>query len=411
MSHEVYHALDLLAIILVLGIVISRVAGMIKVPDIILFIIAGIIIGPAGLGVVDIPTQSTINGVLLVLGAGYIIFGGGLELKFEFIRKVALSLVLLATLGVLVSATLTGLVAQQILGISFLMALLIGAVLAPTDPAALIPIFSSVKVKDKLVVTGICESGLNDATGAVMVFTLAPLAIAAANGGTVDVSVGAALLNFMKMAGGGVIIGVLVGYVFALLVSTRKIGILTDFASVLTIPAAAGAYLLAETLHTSGFMAVFFAGLAIGNADRFKINIDDRCSHKTEEFILQISFLMRIGIFILLGTHVDFAVMKQYLWPSIAIVAFFMLVARPLTVLSCLPLDRKAQWKFKEMAFMFWVRETGVMPAALVGILMSQGLPQAEIVSSIVFVAILATMLLQATTTEFVARKLGQLVE
>lgn len=411
MSHEVYHALDLLAIILVIGIVISRVAAMIRVPDIILFIIAGIIIGPAGLGVVDIPTQSTVNSVVLVLGAGYIIFGGGLELNFEFIKKVALSLVLLAILGVLVSATLTGLFAQQVLGISFLMALLIGAVLAPTDPAALIPIFNSVKVKDKLVVTGICESALNDATGAVLTFTIAPLVIAAASGGAVDVSVGGAIMNFVKMAGGGLIVGVLVGYAFALLVSTKRFGILTDFASVLTIPAAAGAYLLAEAVHTSGFMAVFFAGLVVGNATTFNINIDEHCKHKTEGFVQEMSLLMRIGIFILLGTHVDFAVMKQYLWPSIAIVAFFMLVARPLTVLSCLPLDRKAQWNFKEMAFMFWVRETGVMPAALVGILMSQGLPQAEIVSSIVFVAILATMLLQATTTEFVARKLGQLVE
>ncbi|MDH4100454.1 MAG: sodium:proton antiporter [Nitrospirota bacterium] len=411
MPHAAIHALALFAVILIIGIFIARIAVLIRVPDIILFIVAGIIVGPEGLGVVTIPSLSTVNNIVLVMGVSYIIFGGAIRLKFVFIRRVAISLVLLATVGVTVSAVLTGLTAQYALGLSFTTALLLGMILAPTDPAALIPVFNSVRVKDKLVVTGISESALNDATGAAMVFALIPVVAAAGSGSSAGISLMPVLINFLKMSFGGLVVGLVVGYLFSLFVSTHKTGILTEFATVLTIPAATGAYLIAETMQFSGFMAVFFAGLAIGNADVMRINIDDRCHHKTEVFIEEISLLLRIGIFILLGSQLNFEIMGRYLWPSIIIVAVFMLVARPVSVLSCLPFDRRAGWKLKEMAFMFWVRETGAMPAALVGLLLSQGVPQAQIISSVVFVAILATMLIQATTTEFVARRLGLTIE
>lgn len=411
MPHEVIHALALFAVILIIGIIIARIAVLIRVPDIILFIVAGILVGPEGLGMVTIPSLSTINNIVLVMGVSYIIFGGAIRLKFVFIRRVALSLVLLATLGVMVSALLTGFTAQHALGISFTTALLLGMILAPTDPAALIPVFNAVKIKDKLVVTGISESALNDATGAAMVFALIPIVVASGTGASADVAFLPVLMNFLRMVAGGLAVGLVVGYLFSLFVSTHKTGILTEFSTVLTIPAATGAYLIAENFQFSGFMAVFFAGLAIGNADVMRINIDDRCHHKTEVFIEEISLLLRIGIFILLGSQVNFEIMGRYLWPSIVIVAVFMLVARPVSVLCCLPFDRRAGWKLREMAFMFWVRETGAMPAALAGLLLSQGIPQAQIVSSVVFVAILATMLIQATTTEFVARRLGLTID
>src|SRR5207245_2330765 len=85
----------------------------------------------------------------------------------------------------------------------------------------------------------------------------------------------------------------------------------------------------------------------------------------------------------------------------------FMFIARPLTVLICTLPDRKAKWKWNEIVFMFWVRETGVIPAALAGMVAGLGVKHHEIISSVTFLAVLLTILFQASTTAFVARKLG----
>jgi len=90
-------------------------------------------------------------------------------------------------------------------------------------------------------------------------------------------------------------------------------------------------------------------------------------------------------------------------------VAVLMFVARPVTVFACALVDRRARWSFKEMLFMCWTRETGVIPAALAGMLVGMKAPGAEMIASVTFVAILMTILIQATTTKWLGAKLGLL--
>src|SRR5512137_1760852 len=123
------------------------------------------------------------------------------------------------------------------------------------------------------------------------------------------------------------------------------------------------------------------------------------------------AFIMRMFIFILLGTQVDFGLMNQYLWAGVAVVTVFMLVARPVTVFLCALPDRRAKWSMKEMLFMCWTRETGVIPGALAGLLMGMGAPEARLIAAVTFIAIQMTILIQATTTKWLAKKLGLLVE
>ena len=123
------------------------------------------------------------------------------------------------------------------------------------------------------------------------------------------------------------------------------------------------------------------------------------------------AFIMRMFIFILLGTQVDFDLMNLYLLNGVAVVIVFMLVARPVTVFLCALPDRRAKWSFKEMLFMCWTRETGVIPGALAGMLVGMKAPGAQIIASVTFIAILMTILIQATTTKWLAKKLGLLVE
>jgi cell volume regulation protein A len=130
---------------------------------------------------------------------------------------------------------------------------------------------------------------------------------------------------------------------------------------------------------------------------------------RLEEFVMTTAFIMRLFIFILLGAQVDFSLMNQYLVGGIAVIAILMLVARPITVFLCALPDRRAQWSFNEMLFMCWTRETGVIPAALAGLLLGMNAPGAQMIASVTFIAILMTILIQAPTTKWLGRRLGLL--
>jgi cell volume regulation protein A len=118
---------------------------------------------------------------------------------------------------------------------------------------------------------------------------------------------------------------------------------------------------------------------------------------------------MRMFIFILLGSQVDFALMQRHLVPGIGVVLALVLIARPAAVLVCALPDRRARWTLNEMLFMCWTRETGVIPAALAGLLLGMHAPGAEIIASVTFIAVLVTILVQAPTTRALARSLGLL--
>jgi len=103
--------------------------------------------------------------------------------------------------------------------------------------------------------------------------------------------------------------------------------------------------------------------------------------------------------------------MNQYLFGGIVVVLIFMLVARPVTVFTCALPDRRARWSLNEMLFMCWTRETGVIPAALAGILLGIKAPGAPMIASVTFIAILMTILIQAPTTRWLGGRLGLLAE
>ena len=127
------------------------------------------------------------------------------------------------------------------------------------------------------------------------------------------------------------------------------------------------------------------------------------------EFIQVTALASRMVIFILLGSQVDFGLVGQYFWPGLGVILVFMLIARPLTVFSCAWPDRIAKWTWKELLCLCWTRETGVIPAALAGLLLGQKVADAKVIASITFLAVAATILVQAPTTRFLAQRLGLL--
>jgi cell volume regulation protein A len=400
------HTLLVVGIILGIGTFSGLLARMARVPDVVVFLLVGMLIGPGMLGLVDIKADSTINQLILIFGSSYILFDGGASVRLKVLKEVWITLVIIATVGVLITAFITGAAAYYFLGVPFIVALLLGTVVASTDPATLVPVFKQIRIKDRVAQTVMSESAFNDAMGAILTFVVLGVAMGAG-----EFSVGEALAELLKESSIGILIGGVLGYLAAVLISHERFGFLLEYAPVVTLMAVIGAYMGADGAHASGFMAVFVFGVMLGNAESLGFKRSREENHELEDFILTTALIMRMFIFILLGTQVDFALMNQYLWAGVGVVVVFMLVARPVTVFLCALPDRRAKWTLKEMLFMCWTRETGVIPGALAGILVGMKAPGAEIIASVTFIAILMTILIQATTTKWLAKKLDLLVE
>jgi cell volume regulation protein A len=393
-------------LILAVGIITALAARKIKVPDIALFLIVGIAIGPAVLGLFDIKSDSALYQIILLFGASYILFDGGASLRFEVLKKVWITIVTLATVGVLVTAVVTAFAAQAVLGVPWIVALLLGAVIASTDPATLVPIFRQISVRDRVAQTVMSESAFNDATGAIMTFGVLAVAM-----GTGDFSVGASLFDLFRQSVVGIVAGGVLGYLAAMLIAHERWAFLADYGPVVTLVVVIGAYFAADGMQASGFMAVFACGIVIGNKDVFGFKMTSAEAQKLDEFVMATAFVMRLFIFVLLGAQIDFHLIGQHWLGGVIIVTIFMLAARPATVfLSALP-DRRAKWTLNEMLFMCWTRETGVIPAALAGLLLGMKAPGSDIIVSVTFIAILMTILIQAPTTRALGKSLGLLDE
>jgi potassium/hydrogen antiporter len=398
------HALLACGLILAIGTLAAFVAQKIGVPDVAVFLLAGIALGPHALGLVDIKASSALSQIIVLFGASYILFDGGASLRLEVLKRVWITIVVIATVGVAITAAITGLAAHYILGLPLIVALLLGTVLASTDPATLIPIFRQIRIRDRVAQTVMSESAFNDAMAAILTFSV--LAVATGSG---KFAFGYALMDFVGQSLFGILAGLVLGLLAGALIAHERWAFLAEYAPVVTLVAVIGAYFGASGLHASGFMAVFVFGIVLGNKETFGFRMEPGEGQKLDEFVLTTSFIMRIFIFILLGAQVDFTLMRQYWLGGAAVVAVLMLVARPITVFVCALPDRRARWDLKEILFMCWTRETGVIPAALAGLLLGLNAPDARLIASVTFVAILMTILIQAPTTRWLAGKLGLL--
>ena len=400
------HTLMSAGLVLAVGTMTGLIAQKLRIPDISVFLLVGMLIGPAGLGLIDIRADSALYQILLLFGASYVLFDGGASLRFGVMKQVWITILVIATFGVLITAAVTCVAAHFILGAPWIVALLLGATLASTDPATLVPIFRQVHIRDRVAQTVMSESAFNDATGAIVTVGV----VAVAMGGS-EFSLTSSLIDLLKQAVVGIVAGAALGYLAALLVAHERWGFLMEYAPVVTLMAVIGAYFSADGLHASGFMAVFVFGMILGNKDAFGFQMEESEAQKLDQYVETTAFIMRLFIFILVGAQVDFGLMGQYLWGGIIVVIVLMLVARPLTVFTCALPDRRAQWSVREMLFMCWTRETGVIPGALAGLLLGMKAPGADIIASVTFVAILMTILIQAPTTKWLGKGLGLLDE
>ena len=179
--------------------------------------------------------------------------------------------------------------------------------MAATDPATLVPIFRQIRIRDRVAQTVMSESAFNDAMAAIVTFGV----LAAATGGA-EFSLVSSLSDLVKQSVIGIVAGIALGYLAALLIAHEKWAFLAEYAPVVTLVAVIGAYFAASGLHASGFMAVFVFGIALGNKEAFGFRMEAGEAQKLDEFVLTTAFIMRLFIFILLGAQVDFALIGRY---------------------------------------------------------------------------------------------------
>ncbi len=339
-----------------------------------------------------------------MFGASYILFDGGASLRFAVMKRVWITIAVFATVGVVITAAITTTAAHFVLGVPWIVAALLGATLAATDPATLVPIFRQVPIRDRVAQLVMSKSAFNDATGAILTFGV--LTIAAGSG---EFSLTWSLIDLLKEAVIGIVAGTVLGYLAALLIAHERWAFFLEYAPLVTIMAVIGAYFAADGLRASGFMAVFVFGVMLGNKEAFGFKMVDDEARKLDQYVETTALIMRLFIFIVLGSQVDFELMNKYLLGGIAVVLIFMFVARPVTVFLCALPDRRARWSRNEMLFMCWTRQTGVIPAALAGILLGAKAPGAQMITSVTSIAILMTILIQAPTTRWLGGRLGLL--
>jgi len=390
-----------LAVMLGAGLVSQLVAELLRLPRMLVLLAAGTLLGPSLAGAIDIPLGAMGAQLILTLGVSFILFHGGLQLSAAVLRPVAIGLGLLAVPGVVLTSIVTGAVAAAAFGLPLSSGLLLGAVLAPTDPAILIPLFERMRLRPKVSQTIIAESAVNDPTGAVLALTLIGVVLSGHH------SLADPVTDFVLDLAISTAFGIAFGVLLSAAVSSRRSGIWRESAAIAVMAVVTGGYFSIGEAGGSGYLGAFLAGFIVGNMDQLGLAMHGHHERDMRVLVATVADVMVMFVFITLGANLPWGDIASNLGPALAVVAALVLVARPLAVLACLLPDRRGRWTRQELLFLAWTRETGVVPAALAGIVVAEGVPRSELVVTTVALAAVLTLGLQSTSKRWLARRLG----
>jgi potassium/hydrogen antiporter len=390
-----------LGVMLGAGLVCQVLADTLRAPRMLFLLVGGVLLGPSGTDAIDVPLDSMGAQLLLTLGVSFILFFGGLQLSTRVLSKVAIGVGLLAVPGVVITALVAGSVAALVFDVPFSTGLLIGAVLAPTDPAILIPLFARIALRQKIEQTAIAESALNDATGAVLALVFAGVVL------TGDASVADPAIDFLEDLGISTLLGIGFGILLSLVVSDRRAGVWGESAAIAVVAVVAMGYFSIDSAGGSGYLGAFLAGLIVGNMDRLRLAMHTVHERDMRVLVDTVTQVVVILVFITLGSNLPWGDIWDNFGPALAVVAALIFLARPLTVVLCLLPDRRGSWSREEILFLSWTRETGVVAAALAGLMVGLDVPNAELIVATVALTIVVTLAVQTTTKTWLGRRLG----
>jgi cell volume regulation protein A len=375
--------------LLAAGLLASLLAGRVRVPSLILFIGVGMAIGTDGLGWIDfedVRLERSIGIVALAL----ILFEGGLTSGLFEIRPVLPAAISLAIVGTIVTAVVTGLAAAWLLDLSTLEGLLMGAVLASTDGAAIFGLLRGSTLERKLASTLEAESGFNDPMAVLLV--LGFIAWLQEPGyGIVDM-----LGLLVRQIGIGLAVGALVGA--GTVAVLRRVRLDTaGLYPVASLAAAALAFGGADTLHGSGFLAVYLAGLWLGTAGI-------PAQRTVTSFHQGLAWVAQVALFLSLGLLVFPSELGAIALEGTAIALVVVLVARPVAVLAATPFGG---YTMAERAILAVAGLRGAVPVVLATFAVIAGVEGSRTLFDVVFFAVLISTVLQGASFEPLAERLG----
>lgn len=384
-------ALLVLGLLLLFTVFAGSLSSRFGLPALIGFLGLGMLAGvdgPGGLSFSDYVLTQNIGIACLI----FILFSGGLDTDWKDVKRVAAPALVLATAGVLLSAGITALAAHLILDLDPILAILLGAVVASTDAAAVFAILRSTGLDLHGDVPALIEveSGSNDPM-AIFLVGAALLFI-----GTPGASPLALVPDFALQMVLGTVIGLVVGYLLPEILKRgdfRKGGL----TFVISIAGALIAYGLAQVLGGNGFLAAYVAGMFAGNRTY-------AAKHTMSTFQDGLAWLSQVVMFLTLGLLVAPTNLVDIMVPGLAITFILMFIARPLSVFICLAPFRQFGWRAK--LFVSWAGLRGAVPIVLATFPMVAGVPGAFTIFNVVFFVVLLSSVIQGPTINWMAARL-----
>ena len=377
------------AVLLLAGILSSLVAMRFGAPLLLVFLVLGMLAGesgPIGVRFDDVQLAYLVGSIALAL----ILFDGGLRTRFTTFRSVLAPAVTLATLGVILTAAFTAPVVVWLMGLGWTQALLVGAVAASTDAAAVMFLLRArgLRLRPRVAATLEIESGTNDPFAIFLTLVLVELLV------TGDRPWPEIVWELVGQGLGGAVIGLIGGRLTVLALNRLALaqGLHAPFVTTMAL----GLFGFAQTVHASGFLAVYLAGLIVGNRPT-------RAHGQLIVFLDAITWLAQIVMFVLLGLLASPTQLVRYAQPALIVALTLMLLARPLSVFLCL-IPFRFSWR--EKTFISWVGLRGAVGIFLASIPLLVGLPGAPFYFNVAFVMVLVSLLIQGWTMAPAARLL-----
>ncbi|WP_029355378.1 potassium/proton antiporter [Bosea sp. 117] len=379
------------AALMVLGIFSSLVASRFGAPLLLVFLVIGMLAGEDGPGQIhfsDYRATYIVGSAALAI----ILFDGGLRTRMSSFRGTLGPAVMLSTVGVLITATLVGGLAMLVLGLPPLEALLVGSVVASTDAAAVFFLLKAggLQLKKRVGAVLEIESATNDPVAILLSITLVELIAAGGHAPGWEV-----LLTVGQQAVLGSAIGVAGGLGLAALLN--RFDLPSGLHALLSVGAALLIYALTAVADGSGFLAVYLAGLVLGNRPV-------RALPSIVSFHDAATWLCQLVMFVMLGLLVTPSKVMEYALPAFGIAVFLIVIGRPAAVWLCL-----APFGFKtnETAYISWVGLRGAVSIFLATIPTLASVPSAEVYFNVAFTVVLVSLVVQGWTLTYAARRLG----